>query len=289
MQGYGLNSGYPDRRLRSTTVNVNRSRYIRDMMVANGDADKSIWLSEAAWNSVPSEEDDPKFIDARYNFGQVTREQAARYITGFYERIHREWPWVGVVNYWFMTLPDDSRSDESFYYFRIVDPFYSPENPRFAPLPVYDALKTYIAQQKADPVLYAGTHQLDGHWAVETDGQSADLLGAQFGTALLARQTHLTVYGTDVRLRWFGGTITVTTEGMPPQTYTRAEGLFTETQLRSSLLPQRHELTIDSRVPAYLDALQVDDRSGRYLIALAAIVIIGALAMLRARVVWRRR
>ncbi len=106
MQGYGLNSGPTDRRMRPVTVNVGRSQYIRELMVAHGDAGKPIWLSEAAWNAVPSYEEHPGEIDARGNFGQVTLEQQARYMPLFYERIRHEWPYVGMVNYWFFTLPD---------------------------------------------------------------------------------------------------------------------------------------------------------------------------------------
>ncbi|MBC7809586.1 MAG: family 1 glycosylhydrolase, partial [Burkholderiales bacterium] len=43
MNGYGLNSGPTDHRLRPTTVNYARHVYIRDIMVANGDEDKAIW------------------------------------------------------------------------------------------------------------------------------------------------------------------------------------------------------------------------------------------------------
>ncbi len=60
VQGYGLWSGPTDRRLRPTTINFQRHLYLRDVMVANGDAHKPIWISEAGWNPVP---DDPAIAD----------------------------------------------------------------------------------------------------------------------------------------------------------------------------------------------------------------------------------
>src|SRR5690606_28650252 len=52
VQGYGFYSSPTDQRLRTTTLNYGRHTYVRDIMVANGDAEKSIWISEAAWNPV---------------------------------------------------------------------------------------------------------------------------------------------------------------------------------------------------------------------------------------------
>src|SRR5690606_34940718 len=60
MQGYGLNSGPTDRRMRPVTVNVGRNQYIRELMVKHGDAGKPIWLSEVAWNAVPTVEEHPE-------------------------------------------------------------------------------------------------------------------------------------------------------------------------------------------------------------------------------------
>ncbi len=45
MQGYGLWSGPTDRRMYPRVINFSRPRYIRDIIVKNGDADKAIWIS----------------------------------------------------------------------------------------------------------------------------------------------------------------------------------------------------------------------------------------------------
>ena len=125
-QGYGLWSGALDRRLKPNVINYPHNLYLRDVMVRHGDADKPIWISEMGWNVVPEE------IEAR--FGRVTPEQQARFAVEAYERVQTEWPWVGVVNYWFLKRKDATEQDQSFYYFRLLDP-------DFAPQPVYEALR----------------------------------------------------------------------------------------------------------------------------------------------------
>lgn len=135
VQGYGLRSGPTDHRMRPVNINFSHNLWMRDLMIANGDAAKPIWIGEMAWNPVP---DDPAIAD-RTRFGTVTDEQAARYTVEAYQRAHSEWPWVGVICYWFFKRASDVEKDQSFYYFRMVDP-------DFTPRPVYDALKQYAAQ-----------------------------------------------------------------------------------------------------------------------------------------------
>jgi hypothetical protein len=124
-QGYGLWSGAADQRLKPTVINFPHNLLLRDLMVRNGDAHKSIWISEMGWNVVP------EGMEAR--FGRVTEEQQARYAVEAYERIEAQWPWIGVANYWFLKRPAESEKDQSWYYFRLLEP-------DFTPLPVYEAL-----------------------------------------------------------------------------------------------------------------------------------------------------
>jgi hypothetical protein len=214
MQGYGLNSGPTDRRMRTTTVNVGRNQYMRGIMVANGDEHKPIWISEAAWNSVPSEEEHPEPIDARYNFGQVTQEQAARYMPLLYQRAQEEWRWVGVINYWFFTRPSDAESNQSFYYFRMVEPDYQPENdPPFEPLPVYDAMNEFIRRRPYAAILYPGVYQAE-HWAIRRPNyaQIIALDDAQFGEAIETTWLSIPLKcapGDEVIIRWRGESLDI--------------------------------------------------------------------------------
>ena len=136
-QGYGLWSGALDQRLKPNVINYPHNLYLRDVMVRHGDADKPIWISEMGWNVVP------EGIDAR--FGRVTPEQQARFAVEAYERAQSDWPWVGVINTWFLKRKDDSELDQSFYYFRLLDADFTPQ-------PVYDALAETLPQA-AEPAL----------------------------------------------------------------------------------------------------------------------------------------
>jgi hypothetical protein len=133
-QAYGLFSGPTDRRMRAGWVSFARPQWLRDIMVANGEAEKPIWISEAGWNPVPN---DPAIL-GRETYGVVTMEEAAAWIPLAYQRALSEWPWVGVINYWFLKRPDDSEKNQSWYYFRLL------END-FTPTPLYDSFKTTIA------------------------------------------------------------------------------------------------------------------------------------------------
>jgi hypothetical protein len=127
-QGYGLWSGATDRRLRPTVINYPHNLFIRDLMVRNGDAAKPIWISEMGWNVAPEE------IPATY--GRVTEEQQARYTVEAFQRQQAEWPWVGANNVWFFKRPADWETGEAWYYFRMMEP-------DFTPLPVFTAVAEY--------------------------------------------------------------------------------------------------------------------------------------------------
>jgi len=130
---YGMWSGPYDRRMRPRVINFSRPMYIRDIMVKNGDAAKPIWFTEMNWNAIP--EDHP----APPNFGRVTDKQLARYVVEGYQRAQKEWPWAGVIFYWFFKRADDSEVNQPMYYFRMAEP-------DFTPLPVYEAIKDYTVR-----------------------------------------------------------------------------------------------------------------------------------------------
>ncbi len=131
VQGYGLWSGPTDRRMRPGTVNFGRNQYVRDIMVAHGDGGKSIWISEMNWNALPEGAGVPP------SYGRVSLEQQARWATLAYDRARDTWPWVGVVNFWYFKRADTTEKQQSWYYFRMVEP-------DFKLMPVYAAIKAYI-------------------------------------------------------------------------------------------------------------------------------------------------
>ncbi len=154
IQGYGLWSGPTDRRMRARVLNFSRPLYLREIMVKNGDAHKPIWITEMNWNAPPPDLPDKAF-------GYVTPEQQAHYAVLAYQRAQQEWPWLGVVNTWFFKRATDAEQDQAMYYFRLVEP-------DFTPMPVYEALKSFMHSAEAQ-VLYPGVYQED-HWALIYDG-----------------------------------------------------------------------------------------------------------------------
>ncbi len=132
-----------------------RPAAVRALMVANGDANKPIWISEMGWNTVPADLPDQRF-------GRVTPEQQARYTPLAYERAQAEWPWAGVVNTWYFKRATDEwlQAGRPEAYFRLADPDFTLQ-------PVYHGLQTYMTS--AEPALGAGMHEPHG-WAIAEAG-----------------------------------------------------------------------------------------------------------------------
>lgn len=283
-QGYGFFSGPTDRRLRPFTLNFGRPQYLRDTMVANGDADKAVWITEAAWNPVDSPEV-PADVAGRENYGVATREQAAAYMPLAYQRAQEEWPWMGVISYWFFKRPADYERDQSWYYFRMVEP-------DFTPLPVYDAMREYLTA--LEPTLYRGVHQAE-HWAISQGAGAAPeaASGAQFGAAERTQSAAFTADGTSIRLRWQGESpLNVALDDGSATAIMPEAGGWTETTLTSSVFNQRHSVAISSATPFLLDSVAVTaitvDSVLAFIASVLTVMAVGGLALLAVGL-WRRR
>ena len=254
VQGYGFNSGPTDRRMRPTSFNFAHSLYIRDLMVANGDAAKPLWLSEAAWNPIDAP-DVPVDVSGRVNYGVVTPEQAARYMPQAWQRAQEEWPWTGVIFYWFLKRPAESERDQSWYYFRMLEPDYTP-------LPVYESVRAHIANEQ--PTLYSGVHQAESREVQATAAQLKAVADAQFGELLEADALAFRAHGTHVWARL------------------QADGAWQRVLLAQSLLPQTHELRLVAADGERLavDSITVSERAWATLYGLLAAALIAALMLL---------
>ncbi len=180
---YMLWSGPTDRRVSQREINFSRPAWLRDVMVSNGDAAKPIWISEMNSNA------SPEGIEERY--GRVTLEQQARWAPLAFERIQREWPWAGVTTVWFFKKASDADRQDPSYYFRLVDP-------DFTPMPVYQSLADYLTT--LEPTLYRGVHQ-ETAWQLTYDGTWETVPDASASLGAYARTS-------DVQ-----GTVTVVWEG----------------------------------------------------------------------------
>jgi hypothetical protein len=101
----------------------------------------------------------PEEFPATPVYGRVSEELQAQYTVRAYERAQEEWPWMGVLSYWFFKRADDREKDQPFYYFRLVEPDFTPH-------PVYWALKDLATSQ---PIVGVGYKQED-HWALTYSG-----------------------------------------------------------------------------------------------------------------------
>lgn len=258
VQAYGFYSGPTDQRMRPTTNTFARNLYTRDIMVANGDAHKPIWITEAAWNPVDAPEVPPPSEVAQYaNYGIVTREQAAAYMPIGYQRALEEWHWVGVINYWFFKLPSEERRNQAMYYFRMVDP-------DFTPLPVYEAMRDYITS--LTPTLYRGIHQANDNWALTLPESAVTVEsdGAQFSRAVQTSELSFVAQGTDVSVRWRGdSTPQFERDGSlsQPTRVASSEDGWKMMQLHQSLTPQQVSIRLFSNTPFEVDSIAVYDRA----------------------------
>ncbi len=151
---YGLFSGPGDRRLdENDRINFSRPIQLREIMVKNGDAHTPIWAMEMGWNTQPAD-----FKEVPY--GRVSEVRQARYTPQAYYRAQTEWPWMGLMAYWFLRRVNDSERNQSFYYFRMMEP-------DFTPLPVYNAMKAYIPTARFVDIGFKSST----HWAMDwSDG-----------------------------------------------------------------------------------------------------------------------
>lgn len=263
-QGYGLFSGPTDQRFRLTNVNFARHVYYRDLMVANGDAHKPIWLSEVAWNPVLDAQRPMEEIADFMRFGAVTNEQAARYAPLAYQRAQEDWSWVGMVTYWFFTRHTDTESDQSFFYFRMVEPDYFPDKPTFTPLPIYNTLSEYLNEQLENPVLYRGVHQAESWQITAEDSQLVEIEEAQFDEAVETLTAEFTASGTDVLVRWQdnGDGVAVLIDGEPSKTILSGAG-WSQATIHSTQSTETHTIRLAAFAPFQLDSITVVDNTWR--------------------------
>jgi len=73
------------------SLNVARLLDLRDIMVANGDADKEVWATELGWTTEERGED---------AWLVVSPKQQAEYLVRIFEKAQQEWPWLTLVAVW---------------------------------------------------------------------------------------------------------------------------------------------------------------------------------------------
>jgi hypothetical protein len=122
---------------------------LRDIMVRNGDANKAIWISEMNWNVAPED------VEPRY--GRATLDQQARWAPLAYERAQEDWPWIGVVAFWYF-----KRADDTWLVEKRPEAYFQMAEPDFTLMPVYESMKAHTTDP---PALHRGTHRAS-YWAI---------------------------------------------------------------------------------------------------------------------------
>ncbi|CAN5730075.1 hypothetical protein BH10CHL1_BH10CHL1_13190 [soil metagenome] len=121
VHAYGWHSE-PDEPAAKDVVNFRRTELLRAIMVANGDSQKSVMITEAGWN------DHPRWTRA------VLPSQRIAYTIRAYEIAQKEWPWVTAVCFWAFRYPWDAKSYQDYFTFVRTD---------FEPKPIYLEVQRY--------------------------------------------------------------------------------------------------------------------------------------------------
>jgi O-antigen ligase len=94
---YGFDSAPHDRTVEPQVLNFSRVVRLREIMVANGAADKHIWFANWGWNTLPA-----GWTGLPSPWRSVTPAEQVEYTLQALRRIETEWPWAGgaMLNYW---------------------------------------------------------------------------------------------------------------------------------------------------------------------------------------------
>jgi hypothetical protein len=105
-----------------TLINFRRVELLREIMDANGDADKLIYITEAGWNDHP-----------RWQWAVLPSQRVA-YTLDAYDWALEHWPWCPVVAMWMFRTPTSMHNYQDYYAF---------VTPEFEPRAIYLAVSSY--------------------------------------------------------------------------------------------------------------------------------------------------
>jgi polysaccharide biosynthesis protein PslG len=184
---FGLRAS-PDDPPDPNKLNFARVALTRQIMEANNDAYKAVWINEYGWNAAP-----PDFTNDQLIWGRVTEQQQADYtLRGIIEG-RTKWPWLGVVNIWYFRQVGDISPDRADYYFRILDVDFTPRL-------VYRRLQDVAATiAPAQPGFYQETNP-----AIEYSGNWQPFISPRVN---LGRETVTRQPGARATIRFWGDSI----------------------------------------------------------------------------------
>jgi polysaccharide biosynthesis protein PslG len=195
-------------------LNFQRVTLQRKIMEDNGDAAKPVWFDEFGWNASPADMPPDKLI-----WGRVTEQQQADYTRDAIHLARTQWPWVGVINIWYFRQDGTTYSPaDSAYYFRMVNPDFSP-TPLYAEI-LKETPSLRIAQpgeyEETDPALQPSDDgKITGNWQLRQDPRAS---GSTYLASNKVQATMLITFrGTSIRLKTItapnAGIVYVTLDG----------------------------------------------------------------------------
>ena len=120
-------------------LNFRRVELLRAVMERHGDGAKATWFNEFGWNASPRDMPREELVWQR-----VTDRQQADWTVEGVEYARRNWPWAGVFCTWYFRQVGDIPPSRSEYYFRLVDP-------DFTPRPVYHSVRAAARSRSIGP------------------------------------------------------------------------------------------------------------------------------------------
>lgn len=144
-------------------LNFSRVVLLRQIMEKYGDSRKAVWFNEYGWNAAPE-----SFPQGALIWGRVDEETQAQYTVRGIEMARQQWPWAGVFCIWYFRQVGQYPADEAAYYFRMVDPDFTPRR-------LYYAIKEVATTM---PPAGPGTHE-ETSPAVNPDGGWERILAPQ--------------------------------------------------------------------------------------------------------------
>lgn len=104
------------------TINFRRIELLREVMIAHGDEDTPITITESGWS------DDPRWANA------VRPGQRITYTLEAFQMVET-WPWADQLCIWIFRQPADYRNRRDTYYSLVSSDFYAK--------PIYEAIQAY--------------------------------------------------------------------------------------------------------------------------------------------------
>ena len=112
-------------------LNFRRVELERNIMALAGDAGKPVWINEYGWNASPA------YFKTRGDtliWQRVSEEDQVAFTLRGIQKARADWTWAGPLCIWYFRQVGASSPNVQDYYFRMVDPDFSPR-------PLYDAIK----------------------------------------------------------------------------------------------------------------------------------------------------